>query len=421
MRRTAILARVSQANARLSRPDKPDPFFWALSDLDRLAAASEWAPIQEMIDCGSISVVIGLLHPGPPLRVRQKAARIILNVAASSNPAHSHYLVDNGAVQGLISQLELEVEVGRATRRETADLRSDACWAIANICCTDLQSRDTVIRAGFLKKVIGVLRAATNCIQERTITWSLSAVARPLPSLCEMAPVLRELKPLIEDFQNEDVETLCNLLHVVVSVSEFSVSLVANMGLIPVVEEMLSGPPAVALSAVSIFVRLAANRNISAQIFNVDCTHKLACLLSHRPDYQGHKSQECSYQGEDRPCRCDPIHQKAAIALYFIYGGTERCTDVPLECSTGKLMEIAFYFSSRLVKNCLVRTAIKNLEAASQRQSYEKCGWAESILYQSLRDQSCFELQERTLQVLSHSASATSSAYRYLFKVLTLP
>lgn len=165
-------------------------------------------PLKEVIDSGTVPILLGLLSQSDS-EIQLEAAWALINLASDSDSTKC--LVEAGAIPQFINALQTD----------NLRLIDQIIWALGNIAGESAEYRQLVLHHGVMPLVISILEQAAYTPLLRTAAWALSNLCRgrdPYPSWKIISTAIPTLSRLLHSDEPELVVEACNTIS---SLTEF--------------------------------------------------------------------------------------------------------------------------------------------------------------------------------------------------------
>eukprot|EP00118_Oscarella_pearsei_P024901 m.307072 g.307072 ORF g.307072 m.307072 type:complete len:534 (+) comp41868_c0_seq1:155-1756(+) len=227
----AVSRSLSDLSEQMSNPS-PSIQLEGLQKARKLLSRDRHAPIDEFLEAGFVPRFVKFLkaHANPNLQF--EAAWAITNVASGTS-AHTHAVVEAGAVPALIHLLAIP----------NPKIAEQAVWALGNIAGDGSPLRDFVIKHNIIPHLISLLSPTIEMSFLRTITWTLSNLCRnknPSPPREAVLAILPSLCQLLFHSDSEIVADAAWAISYLTDGTEERVQVIVDSGIVPQLISLLA-------------------------------------------------------------------------------------------------------------------------------------------------------------------------------------
>ena len=202
----------------------------AIIKIRKLLSIEKNPPIQDILDSGILSILMGLIEEETDIQVKFEIAWIFTNIASGTSEQTCE-LVKYGVIPILLKLIQENNE----------NLSSQCVWALGNIAGDSSKCREHLLETNLLEILLFQINNKKNISFLRNAIWTLSNLCREKPGINkkDYTSVLSVLGKLIftEDF---DILTdICWALSYISDGSSVVIQGIINLGLLSRITELL--------------------------------------------------------------------------------------------------------------------------------------------------------------------------------------
>ncbi len=169
--------------------------------LRQLFSTNQESLVQEVLDRGWIPCLLKWLAVDQNPSIQVEALWALTNIAVStSDHAHSHVLIKHGAIPVLVQLLTSDNDV----------VLEQAMWVLGNLAGEGAVTRDAILSAGTLSRLVNCLESNSWLSLQRIGSWTLSNLfdGQPRPHI-DISLVLIKLCKLLTSSDSEVLSHTC--------------------------------------------------------------------------------------------------------------------------------------------------------------------------------------------------------------------